>query len=66
VPSQAQGPRHRKRLLRHQVTVMFSDLVGSTALAARMDPENLREIISAYQKCAPSRPQGGRNVRWLL
>src|SRR6516162_4336841 len=27
---------------RRQVTVMFSDLVGSTALAARMDPEDLR------------------------
>src|SRR5262245_49744401 len=36
---------------RRQVTVMFSDLVGSTALAARMDPEDLRELISAYQKC---------------
>jgi class 3 adenylate cyclase len=36
---------------RRQVTVMFSDLVGSTALAARMDPEDLREVISAYQKC---------------
>jgi class 3 adenylate cyclase/tetratricopeptide (TPR) repeat protein len=35
---------------RRQVTVMFSDLVGSTALAASMDPEDLREIISAYQK----------------
>jgi class 3 adenylate cyclase len=35
---------------RRQVTVMFSDLVGSTALSARMDPEDLREIISAYQK----------------
>ena len=30
---------------------MFSDLVGSTALSARMDPEDLREFISAYQKC---------------
>jgi class 3 adenylate cyclase len=30
---------------------MFSDLVGSTALSAGMDPEDLREIISAYQKC---------------
>src|SRR4029434_339866 len=30
---------------------MFSDLVGSTALSARMDPEDLREIISGYQKC---------------
>jgi class 3 adenylate cyclase len=35
---------------RRQVTVMFSDLVGSTALAARMDPEDLREVISGYQK----------------
>src|SRR5262249_48759883 len=37
---------------RRQVTVMFADLVGSTALSARMDPEDLREVISAYQKCA--------------
>jgi class 3 adenylate cyclase len=36
---------------RRHVTVMFSDLVGSTALSARMDPEDLREVISAYQKC---------------
>jgi class 3 adenylate cyclase len=36
---------------RRQVTVMFCDLVGSTALSARMDPEDLREVISAYQKC---------------
>jgi class 3 adenylate cyclase/tRNA A37 threonylcarbamoyladenosine biosynthesis protein TsaE len=36
---------------RRQVTVMLSDLVGSTALSARMDPEDLREVISAYQKC---------------
>src|SRR5262249_19874262 len=36
---------------RRQVTVMFSDLVGSTALSARMDPEDLHEVISAYRKC---------------
>ena len=36
------------RAERRQVTVMFSDLVGSTALSARMDPEDLREVISAY------------------
>jgi class 3 adenylate cyclase len=36
---------------RRQVTVMFSDLVGSTALSARMDPEDLRDVIAAYQKC---------------
>src|SRR6202790_3224356 len=39
------------RAERRQVTVMFSDLVGSTALSVRMDPEDLREVISAYQKC---------------
>jgi SAM domain (Sterile alpha motif) len=33
------------RAERRQVTVMFSDLVGSTALSARMDPEDLREVI---------------------
>jgi class 3 adenylate cyclase len=37
---------------RRQVTVLFADLVGSTALSARMDPEDLREIIAAYHKCA--------------
>jgi class 3 adenylate cyclase len=43
---------HREdRAERRQVTVMFSDLVGSTALSVRMDPEDLREVISAYQKC---------------
>ena len=44
-------PAQRTDAERRQVTVMFSDLVGSTALAARMDPEDLREVISAYQKC---------------
>ena len=39
------------RAERRQVTVMFSDLVGSTALSARIDPEDLRDVISAYQKC---------------
>jgi class 3 adenylate cyclase/tetratricopeptide (TPR) repeat protein len=33
---------------RRQLTVMFCDLVGSTALAARLDPEDLRAVISAY------------------
>src|SRR6516162_7576774 len=34
---------------RRQLTVMFCDLVGSTALSARFDPEELREEIRAYQ-----------------
>ena len=36
---------------RRQLTVMFCDLVGSTALSARLDPEDLRAIIGAYQRC---------------
>jgi class 3 adenylate cyclase len=43
--------RPRDTAERRHVTVMFSDLVGSTALSARMDPEDLREIISSYQNC---------------
>src|SRR5260370_24763995 len=34
---------------RRQLTVMFCDLVGSTALSVRLDPEDLREVIAAYQ-----------------
>ena len=48
---------------RRQVTVMFSDLVGSTALSARMDPEDLREVISAYQKCVTETVGALRRVR---
>jgi hypothetical protein len=47
---------------RRHVTVMFCDLVGSTALSARMDPEDLREIISAYQK---SVAENRAPLRWL-
>ena len=52
-PKAAPGvsPSPEDRAERRQVTVMFSDLVGSTALSARMDPEDLREVISAYQRC---------------
>ena len=45
------SPKPQDTAERRQVTVMFSDLVGSTALSARMDPEDLREVISAYQRC---------------
>jgi class 3 adenylate cyclase len=34
---------------RRQLTVMFVDLVGSTALSTRLDPEDMREVIRAYQ-----------------
>ena len=36
---------------RRQLTVMFCDLVGSTPLSARLDPEDLRRIIGAYHRC---------------
>src|SRR5580704_15501123 len=49
-PLSAPSAQPEDRAERRQVTVMFSDLVGSTALSAHMDPEDLREIISAYQK----------------
>jgi len=35
---------------RRQLTVMFCDLVGSTALSAQLDPEELREVVRAYQE----------------
>jgi class 3 adenylate cyclase len=52
---------------RRQVTVMFSDLVGSTALSARMDLEDLREIISGYQKAVAETVQrfGGFVAKYM-
>ncbi len=37
---------------RRQLTVMFCDLVGSTALSAHLDPEDMQEVIAEYRKCA--------------
>jgi class 3 adenylate cyclase len=50
-----------------QITVMFSDLVGSMAPSARMDPEDLREVISAYPKCVAEtvRRFGGFVAKYL-
>src|SRR6516165_8198556 len=46
---------------------MFSDLVGSRALSARMDAEDLREVISAYQKCVAEtvRRSGGFVAKYM-
>src|ERR1043166_6911428 len=35
---------------RRQLTVMFCDLVGSTVLSTQLDPEELREVVRAYQE----------------
>jgi len=66
-PQPAIEPKARDAAERRQVTVMFSDLVGSTALSARMDPEDLREIIAAYQKCVAEmvRRFGGFVAKYL-
>jgi class 3 adenylate cyclase len=60
-------PKPRDTAERRQVTVMFSDLVGSTALSARMDPEDLREVISGYQKCVAETMQrfGGFVAKYM-
>ena len=43
---------------RRQLTVMFCDLVGSTPLSARLDPEDLRGIIGAYHRCVTEIVEG--------
>ena len=62
VPKSSQDTAERR-----QVTVMFCDLVGSTALSGRMDPEDLREVISAYQKCVAETAQrfGGFVAKYM-
>jgi class 3 adenylate cyclase len=47
-PSDAPAPADAER---RQLTVMFCDLVGSTPLSTRFDPEDLRDIIGAYHRC---------------
>jgi predicted ATPase/class 3 adenylate cyclase len=48
---QTTAPAVPREAERRQLTVMFVDLVGSTALAARLDPEDMGRVISAYQNC---------------
>ena len=47
----APAPSSQDAAERRQLTVMFCDLVGSTAMSARLDPEDMREVISAYHRC---------------
>jgi class 3 adenylate cyclase len=58
---------------RRQLTVMFCDLVGSTALASRLDPEDLREVLASYRAAVAEVVAGfggyvakymGDGVRW--
>ena len=45
------SPRPLDTAERRQLTIMFCDLVGSTALSTRLDPEDMREIVGAYHRC---------------
>jgi class 3 adenylate cyclase len=44
-------PARKDDAERRQLTVMFTDLVGSTALSTQLDPEDLRSVIGTYHKC---------------
>ena len=46
----AATPTQELQAERRQVTVMFCDLVGSTELSTRLDPEELRDMVRAYQQ----------------
>ncbi len=48
LPARQRKPTEAER---RQLTVLFCDLVGSTAISARLDPEDTREVITAYQNC---------------
>ncbi|HXC29147.1 MAG TPA: AAA family ATPase, partial [Stellaceae bacterium] len=50
-PAPSQDPLAASEAERRQLTVMFCDLVGSTALSRRFDPEDLRELIGVYHRC---------------
>jgi class 3 adenylate cyclase/tetratricopeptide (TPR) repeat protein len=56
IPATAPSPPRRDQhdqdtAERRQLTIMFCDLVGSTALSARLDPEDMREVLGAYHRC---------------
>src|SRR5215468_9716795 len=47
---ESQSPRENRELEVRQITVLFCDLVGSTELSEKLDPEDLRALIDAYRK----------------
>ncbi|WP_249144447.1 AAA family ATPase [Bradyrhizobium lablabi] len=61
------APAPQTAAQRRQLTVMFADLVGSTALSTRLDPEDLREIIGAYHRCCAEQIEksGGFVARYM-
>jgi class 3 adenylate cyclase/predicted ATPase len=66
-PAPAIAPPARADAERRQLTVMFCDLVGSTPLSARHDPEDLRGILGAYHRCVAETVEafGGLVARYM-
>ena len=61
-------PAHRADIAeRRQLTALFCDLVGSTALTSRLDPEDMREVMAAYHRCVAKtvQPFGGYVARYV-
>jgi class 3 adenylate cyclase/predicted ATPase len=50
-PARAVEPAPSSGAERRQLTLMFCDIVGSTALSVMLDPEDLREIMAGYHRC---------------
>ena len=61
-PVAAESPR-RDEAERRQLTVMFCDLVGSTELSGKLDPEDLRGIIGSYHRWRGQIAPGGIDLR---
>src|SRR6516225_8925184 len=67
VPQTAAAPASHDRAGRRQLTVMFCDLAGSTALSVNLDAEDLRGIIASYHRCCAAlvEPNGGFVARYM-
>src|SRR6201984_2807412 len=61
------APAPRTAAERRHLTLMFADLVGSTALSTRLDPEDLQEIMGAYHRCCAEQIEkfGGFVARYM-
>ena len=61
------APAPRTEAERRHLTLMFADLVGSTALSTRLDPEDLQEIMGAYHRCCAEQIEkfGGFVARYM-
>ena len=66
-PADELGPKIPQHAERRQLTVLFCDLVGSTALSTRIDPEDLREVLRAYHSQVTDlvRGHGGFVARYM-